>query len=108
MLRNGPELINWRQNYQLTVIEDAAQAIGAGYPSEDGTSHQAGTMSAAAALSFVAPKNLGAAGDAGAIITGNEELAARFSHFSPARNGPRCFHHVIGGNFGSTRFRPRS
>ncbi|HEY5036522.1 MAG TPA: aminotransferase class I/II-fold pyridoxal phosphate-dependent enzyme, partial [Chthoniobacterales bacterium] len=52
------------QRYQLPVIEDAAQAIGAEYPSERGI-RQAGTMSLAGSFSFYPSKNLGAAGDAG-------------------------------------------
>ena len=53
--------------HKLTVIEDAAQAIGAEYPGINGVC-QAGTMSMAGCFSFYPSKNLGAAGDAGAII----------------------------------------
>jgi dTDP-4-amino-4,6-dideoxygalactose transaminase len=87
------------QEYHLTVIEDAAQAIGAEYPSNDGTPRQAGTMSACGALSFYPSKNLGAAGDAGAIISDDDELAARFRTFRQHGMEPRYFHHVVGGNF---------
>ncbi|MEO5718857.1 MAG: DegT/DnrJ/EryC1/StrS family aminotransferase [Chthoniobacterales bacterium] len=85
--------------YSLTVIEDAAQAIGAEYPAHDGRVRQAGTMSAVGSLSFYPSKNLGAAGDAGAVICDDDELADRFRIFRQHGMEPRYFHHVIGGNF---------
>lgn len=83
----------------LTVIEDAAQAIGAEYPTEARGVRQAGTMSTAGSLSFYPSKNLGAAGDAGAIICDEDALAERFRIFRQHGMEPRYFHHVIGGNF---------
>ncbi len=85
--------------YSLTVIEDAAQAIGAQYPSKAGGKRQAGTMSAAGYFSFYPSKNLGAAGDAGAIVSDDEELTGRFRIYRQHGMEPRYFHHVIGGNF---------
>jgi dTDP-4-amino-4,6-dideoxygalactose transaminase len=87
-----------RQN-GLTVIEDAAQAIGAEYPTEEHGVRQAGTMSAAGSFSFYPSKNLGAAGDAGAIICDDDALAERFRIFRQHGMEPRYFHHVVGGNF---------
>jgi dTDP-4-amino-4,6-dideoxygalactose transaminase len=86
------------QRQRLTVIEDAAQAIGAEYPGKNGV-HQAGAMSAAGSFSFYPSKNLGAAGDAGAIVCDDDELAERFRIFRQHGMEPRYFHHVIGGNF---------
>ncbi len=80
------------------MIEDAAQAIGAEYPGKKGV-RQAGTMSAAGSFSFYPSKNLGAAGDAGAIVCDDDELAERFRIFRQHGMEPRYFHHVIGGNF---------
>lgn len=85
--------------FSLTVIEDAAQAIGAEYPAEDGRTRQAGTMSAVGSFSFYPSKNLGAAGDAGAIVCDDDELAERLRIFRQHGMEPRYFHHVIGGNF---------
>ncbi len=85
--------------YQLTVIEDAAQAIGAEYLATDGSVRRAGTMSAAGSLSFYPSKNLGAAGDAGAILCDDDQLAERLRIYRQHGMEPRYFHHVIGGNF---------
>src|SRR3954463_2011706 len=62
--------------FQLTVIEDAAQAIGAECPFDSGL-RQAGTMGQCGCFSFYPSKNLGAAGDAGMITCQDNELAAR-------------------------------
>ncbi|HEY5689370.1 MAG TPA: DegT/DnrJ/EryC1/StrS family aminotransferase [Yeosuana sp.] len=59
------------KEYNLILIEDAAQAHGATF--SDG--RRAGNVSDAAAFSFYPTKNLGALGDAGAVTTNNYELA---------------------------------
>ena len=85
--------------FGLTVVEDAAQAIGAEYLPRAGEIRRAGTMSAAGSLSFYPSKNLGAAGDAGAVICNQDDLAERFRIFRQHGMEPRYYHHVIGGNF---------
>jgi dTDP-4-amino-4,6-dideoxygalactose transaminase len=82
----------------VPVVEDAAQAIGAEYPSRSGAA-QAGTIGLAGSLSFYPSKNLGAAGDAGAIITNDDELAHKIRVYRQHGMEPRYFHHVVGGNF---------
>jgi dTDP-4-amino-4,6-dideoxygalactose transaminase len=61
------------QKHNIAVLEDVAQAHGA---SQDG-SFRAGTFGAAGAYSFYPGKNLGAFGDAGAVVTEGKELAAK-------------------------------
>jgi dTDP-4-amino-4,6-dideoxygalactose transaminase len=58
--------------HNLTVIEDTAQAHGATYKGRT-----VGSLGDAGCFSFYPSKNLGAAGDAGLIVTSDPELAAR-------------------------------
>jgi len=86
------------EKYNLSVIEDAAQAIGAGYPSTSGVKNACG-MGDLGILSFFPSKNLGAYGDGGMILTDNEKLAekVRILRVHGAQN--KYFHDIIGGNF---------
>jgi len=67
-----PALLKIAQHYGLRVIEDCAQAHGARL---DG--RMAGTWGDAAAFSFYPTKNLGAFGDAGAVVTADPSIAER-------------------------------
>lgn len=74
----GRELNNLAEKYNLKVIEDNAQAIGAVYSDDSGKkTHQkkAGSLGDAAGLSFYPGKNLGALGDGGAVATSDKQLA---------------------------------
>ena len=64
----------WRiaTRHGIPIVEDAAQAIGAEY-----RGRRAGVLGRVGCFSFFPTKNLGAAGDAGAITTDDPELAAR-------------------------------
>lgn len=65
-------LMEIASHYNLRVIEDAAQAQGTCYKG-----CRSGTLGHAAGFSFYPGKNLGALGDAGAIVTDDESLAKR-------------------------------
>jgi dTDP-4-amino-4,6-dideoxygalactose transaminase len=84
--------------YDLAIIEDAAQAIGAECPSTGGQS-QAGTMGEAAFFSFFPTKNLGAAGDAGMAVCRGADLAEKLRVIRNHGMERRYFHRIVGGNF---------
>jgi dTDP-4-amino-4,6-dideoxygalactose transaminase len=88
------EIMGIAQRHELFVIEDCAQAHGAEY-----YGRKVGNFGIAAAFSFFPSKNLGAFGDAGAIVTNNEELANSASEI--ANHGQlniRHRHLVVGRN----------
>ena len=70
------ELMTIAKRYDLKIIEDNAQAIGAksSVPGLYGT-YTTGGLGHASAISFYPTKNLGALGDAGAVVTNDEHLA---------------------------------
>jgi dTDP-4-amino-4,6-dideoxygalactose transaminase len=86
------------ERFQLEVIEDAAQAIGAEYPFA-GAIAQAGTMGEIGYFSFYPSKNLGAAGDAGMVICRDDAFAQRLRVCRQHGMEPRYYHHFVGGNF---------
>jgi dTDP-4-amino-4,6-dideoxygalactose transaminase len=86
------------ERFQLPVIEDAAQAIGAEYPFKGATA-KAGTMGEVGSFSFYPSKNLGAAGDAGLVICRDDAFAERLRACRQHGMEPRYYHHFIGGNF---------
>ena len=65
-------ILEFASRYRLTVIEDAAQAHGARYKGR-----LAGSLAHAAMFSFYPAKNLGAFGDAGAVVTDEEDIAKK-------------------------------
>jgi dTDP-3-amino-3,4,6-trideoxy-alpha-D-glucose transaminase len=67
---NMEELKKLQRDFSLQVLEDCAQAIGAG-----SAGVRAGTVGQAAATSFYPTKNLGALGDAGAVLTNDASVA---------------------------------
>jgi dTDP-4-amino-4,6-dideoxygalactose transaminase len=79
--------------HNLTVIEDAAQAIGA-----ELEGRRAGSWGDMGAFSFYPTKNLGGAGDGGLVTTRNEKLAKKLFLLHVHGMEPRYFHSVIGIN----------
>jgi dTDP-4-amino-4,6-dideoxygalactose transaminase len=73
-MANMKEIMAIAEKYQLFVIEDAAQAVGADYQGEP-----AGSIGDIGCFSLHPLKNLNAAGDAGVITTNNSELAEKIA-----------------------------
>lgn len=76
----------------LAVIEDCAQAHGATYKGK-----KVGTFGIAAGFSFYPGKNLGALGDAGAIISDDDELARKVYALRNYGSDYK-YHHIYKGN----------
>lgn len=83
------------RRYDLSVIEDAAQAIGAEY--RDG--RRACSMGTVGCLSFFPSKNLGCLGDGGMAVTNDPGLAERMKILRVHGSQPKYYHKLIGGNF---------
>ncbi|RST74186.1 DegT/DnrJ/EryC1/StrS family aminotransferase [Siminovitchia acidinfaciens] len=81
------------EKYDLIIVEDAAQAIGA---KQNGKN--VGELGAAATYSFFPTKNLGAYGDGGMIVTNDEELAEKAKVIRVHGSKPKYYHHVLGYN----------
>ena len=78
----------------IPVVEDACQAIGATYGDK-----AAGTFGAMGAFSFYPTKNLGAAGDAGAVATDDDRLAETLRSLRNHGGSKTYYHDRVGGNF---------
>ena len=78
--------------YEVPVIEDAAQAIGARQRLSDGRWITTGTLGDAAAFSFFPTKNLGAFGDAG-MVTANDDATAERLRKLRVHGGRQMYHH---------------
>jgi dTDP-4-amino-4,6-dideoxygalactose transaminase len=79
---------------EIPILEDACQAVGATCQSR-----AAGAMGKMAAFSFYPTKNLGGAGDAGAVTTDDDDLAALVSTLRLHGESERYHHSRVGGNF---------
>lgn len=87
------KLLPIAESVGAVIVEDAAQSQGAtrfGRP--------AGGLGAVAGTSFYPGKNLGAAGDAGAVLTNDPEIAARVRTLSAHGSDRKYVHDLIGVN----------
>ena len=85
-------LMEIARNHKLFVVEDCAQAHGATYKGQ-----KIGTFGDAAGFSFYPGKNLGALGDAGAVITNNEKLANKVRALGNYGSDYK-YHHIYKGS----------
>jgi dTDP-4-amino-4,6-dideoxygalactose transaminase len=97
MVEMGP-LLELAEKYELRVIEDAAQSIGAEY-SWKGRLHRAGSGGDTGILSFFPSKNLGGAGDGGMVLTSNLNLREKIVFLRNQGAQQRYLHTLLGGNF---------
>jgi dTDP-4-amino-4,6-dideoxygalactose transaminase len=81
------------RHHGLFVIEDAAQAIGAGYKGR-----RAGSIGEVGALSFYPSKNLGGFGDGGLMTTDDPVLGRSMARLRVHGMEPKYHHHEVGFN----------
>lgn len=86
-------LLKLAEKHDLFVIEDACQAAGAEYKGK-----KAGNLGDAAAFSFFPTKNLGGAGDGGAVTTSIEALAEKVKILRVHGSVKKYYHETIGYN----------
>lgn len=86
------------KKYNLAVVEDACQAIGANFKFSDGTVKKAGTIGTIGCTSFFPSKNLGCYGDGGAIFTNDDMLAEKMRGICNHGMFVRYYHELIGVN----------
>lgn len=86
------------KKYDLKVIEDNAQAIGAEYTFSNGSVRKTGTIGDIGCTSFFPSKNLGCFGDGGAIFTNDDNLAEKLAMVANHGQSKRYYHDIVGCN----------
>jgi dTDP-4-amino-4,6-dideoxygalactose transaminase len=87
-------LLEIGRKHGIPVIEDAAQAQGARYQGSG-----AGSLGLCGCFSFYPGKNLGAAGEAGAVVTDDDRIAARLRALRDHAQSRRYSHDELGFNY---------
>ena len=87
------EIMQIARASNLKVVEDMAQAFGATYKGK-----KVGTSGDTACISFFPTKNLSALGDAGMILTNNEELDKKIRAFRVHGASKKYLHDFLGYN----------
>jgi dTDP-4-amino-4,6-dideoxygalactose transaminase len=91
-------IMSLARKHKLYVIEDNAQAIGADYTFFDGKRCKTGAIGHVGCTSFFPSKNLGCYGDGGAIMTHDDDLAARIRVVANHGQSKQYYHECIGVN----------
>jgi len=86
------------KKYNLFVIEDNAQSLGAEYTFSDNNTKKTGTIGHIGCTSFFPTKNLGCFGDGGAIYTDDGELAVKIRMIANHGQKVKYYHQVVGCN----------
>lgn len=92
------EILLLAEKYNLFIIEDNAQAIGADFIFKNGDRQKSGTIGDIGCTSFFPSKNLGCYGDGGAIMTNNKELAEKLKKITNHGQTKKYHHDIIGCN----------
>ncbi len=87
------EIVEICKKHNLKLVEDCAQSHGAAYNGQ-----MTGTFGDVGCFSFYPSKNLGAFGDAGAIVCNDEELANAFRIFRNYGSEKRYYNKMVGAN----------
>ena len=91
-------ILAFAKKHNLFVVEDNAQAIGSDYTFSDGTVKKTGTIGEIGCTSFFPSKNLGCYGDGGALMTNDDELAAKIRMIANHGQEKKYYHQVLGCN----------
>ncbi len=91
-------IVSVANRHGLVVVEDACQAHGAEYRSQNGGWRRAGTFGKAAAFSFYPGKNLGALGEGGAVTTDDEGVARTIRMLREHGQAQKYYHDLEGYN----------
>ncbi len=91
-------ILDIAKKYDLYVIEDTAQALGADYIFSDTSRKKLGTIGTIGCTSFFPSKNLGCYGDGGAVFTDDDKLAERMRMIANHGMKVRYHHDVVGIN----------
>jgi dTDP-4-amino-4,6-dideoxygalactose transaminase len=91
-------IMDLAKKYNLYVVEDNCQAIGADYLFKDGSRRKAGTMGILGCTSFFPSKNLGCYGDGGAIFTNDDRLETQLRGIVNHGMFVRYYHDLVGVN----------
>lgn len=91
-------ILHIANRYNIKVVEDTAQAIGADYTFSDGSVKKAGTMGDIGTTSFFPSKNLGCYGDGGAMFINDDNLAIQAKMIANHGQSVKYHHDVIGCN----------
>lgn len=87
------KIVNLCKKYDLKLIEDCAQSHGAYFNGQ-----MTGTFGDVGCFSFYPSKNLGAFGDAGAVVVKDEALANEFKVYRNYGSEKRYYNKVVGAN----------
>ena len=86
------------EKYNLWVIEDNAQSLGAEYTFSSNETKKTGTMGHIGCTSFFPTKNMGCFGDGGALFTNDDKLSEKISMIANHGQKIKYYHSIVGCN----------